>query len=85
MRTVTAAEASRRFSELLDAIEAGETVIVMRDDRPVAEVRPARRASGRELRAALGGIAPPDDRFVSDVPDAVDMLDPETGASRGER
>lgn len=74
MRTVTATEASRRFSELLDAIEAGEAVTVTRGNRPVAEIRPARRRTGRDLRAALAQAQPPDDRFAADIADAVGNL-----------
>jgi prevent-host-death family protein len=84
MRTMTAAEASRRFADLLDAIERGETVTITRGHRPVAEIRPARRRTGAEigparrrtgadLRAALAGIPAPDDRFVEDVEDVEDV------------
>lgn len=74
MRSVTATEASRRFSELLDAIEAGETVTVTRGNRPVAEIRPARRRTGRDLRDALAQIPPPDDRFAADIAGVVGGL-----------
>lgn len=67
MRTITATEASRRFSDLLDAVEAGESVTVTRGNRPIAEIRPARRHTGRDLRTALADIPPPDERFVADV------------------
>lgn len=71
MRTITATEASRRFSDLLDAIEAGESVTVTRGNRAIAEIRPARRRSGRDLREALVGIPAPDEQFVADVTEAV--------------
>ncbi len=74
MRTITATEASRRFSDLLDAIEAGDTVTVTRGNRPIAEIRPASRRTGRDLRAALAGIEPPDDRFAADIAGAVENL-----------
>ncbi|WP_413452944.1 type II toxin-antitoxin system prevent-host-death family antitoxin [Georgenia phoenicis] len=74
MRTVTATEASRRFSELLDAIEAGEAVTVTRGNRPVAEIRPARRRTGRDLREALAQADAPDDRFAADIAGAVGGL-----------
>lgn len=74
MRTISAAEASRRFSELLDAIEDGETVIVTRGNRRIAEVRPVRRRTGRDLRASLPHIPPPDDRFVADIAEAIGSL-----------
>lgn len=71
MRTITATEASRRFSDLLDAIEAGETVTITRGNRAIAEIRPARKRTGRDLRAALADVPPPDERFVADIADAV--------------
>lgn len=85
MRTISATEASRRFSDLLDAIEAGDTVTVTRGNRPVAEIRPAPRRTGRDLRAALSDVPPPDDRFAADIADAVGSLtheevDPWAGA-----
>ncbi|GIH07545.1 hypothetical protein Rhe02_56120 [Rhizocola hellebori] len=85
MRTMTATEASRRFSDLLDAIERGESVVVTRGNRPVAEIRPAHRRTGRDLRAALASTTPPDDRFEHDIADATALLtndgdDPWAGA-----
>lgn len=74
MRTISAAEASRRFSELLDAIEAGDTVTVTRNDRPVAEIRPARRWTGSDLRAALAETTPPDEHFAEQIAEAVGKL-----------
>lgn len=38
---MTATEASRHFSDLLDAVERGETVTIVRGNRPVAEIGPA--------------------------------------------
>lgn len=74
MRTMTATEASRNFSDLLDAIEHGETVTITRGNHPVAEISPPRRRTGADLRAALDGIAPPDDRFVADIDNALALL-----------
>lgn len=61
MKTVTAAEANRRFSELLRAVAAGETVEVVSRGRPVARIssvdvnhatrEAARTALLRRLRA----------------------------------
>ncbi|MGY1840269.1 MULTISPECIES: type II toxin-antitoxin system Phd/YefM family antitoxin [unclassified Modestobacter] len=39
LRSVSVAEARARFSELLDAAEAGETVVITRRGEPVAELR----------------------------------------------
>jgi antitoxin (DNA-binding transcriptional repressor) of toxin-antitoxin stability system len=74
VRTITATEASRNFSDLLDAIERGETVTITRGHHVVAEMRPARRRTGADLRAALGDIPPPDDRFGGDIAGALAML-----------
>jgi prevent-host-death family protein len=71
VRTISATEASRKFSDLLDAIERGETVTITRGNRPVAEIRPAHRRAGRDLREALAGISPPDERFETDIAEAL--------------
>jgi prevent-host-death family protein len=77
MRVMTATEASRHFSDLLDAVEHGETVTIMRGNHPVAEIGPARRRTGADLRAALTGIAPPDDDFVGDIAAALALIESE--------
>jgi antitoxin (DNA-binding transcriptional repressor) of toxin-antitoxin stability system len=86
MRTITATEASRNFSELLDAIERGETVTITRGHHAVAEMTPAPRRTGADLRAALKRIPPPDDRFAADIAAALALIsregeDPWSGAS----
>lgn len=75
MRTITATEASRRFSDLLDAIERGEEVTITRGNKPVAEMRPVRRRTGRDLREALEKVPPLDDQFAADVADALAGVD----------
>jgi antitoxin (DNA-binding transcriptional repressor) of toxin-antitoxin stability system len=77
VRVMTATEASRNFSDLLDAIERGETVTITRGHHAVAEIRPARRRTGADLRAALANVPPPDDRFAEDVAEAVAFITPE--------
>lgn len=84
MRTVTATEASRKFSDLLDAIESGESVTVTRGNRPVAEIRPAHRRTGRDLRLALADVEAPDDRFAADIAEAVGGLTLEPGDPWGD-
>ncbi len=76
---MTATEASRNFSALLDAIEQGETVTIVRGNLPVAEIGPARRRTGADLSAALDGIPAPDDRFADDISAAVALLETERG------
>ena len=77
MRTMTATEASRNFSDLLDAIERGEVVTITRGHHAVAEMRPARRRTGAGLRAALEDTSPPDDRFAADIADALALISSE--------
>lgn len=82
---MTATEASRHFSELLDAIERGEIVTITRGHHVVAEIRPARRRTGADLRAALENVPPPDERFADDIAGALALIsgegtDPWAGA-----
>ncbi len=74
---MSATEASRRFSDLLDAVEAGEIITIHRGNRPVAEVRPIVRRRGRDLNDALRDLAPPDERFAQDIADAIGDLIPD--------
>jgi len=74
MRTITATEASRNFSDLLDAIERGETVTITRGHHVIAEIRPARRRTGADLRAALENVPPPDGRFEADIAGALALI-----------
>ena len=67
MRTMTATEASRNFSDLLDAIERGETVTITRGNHVVAEIGPARSRTGADLRSALEHVPPPDERFADHI------------------
>ena len=77
MRTMTATEASRHFSDLLDAVERGETVTIVRGSHPIAEIGPARRRTGADLRAALADVPPPDDAFSRDIAEAIALLNSE--------
>lgn len=79
MRTITATEASRRFSDLLDAIEAGESVTITRGDRAIAEVRPARRRTGRDLHEALARLPVPDDRLADDIAAGLEAVRDDAG------
>lgn len=50
MKEMTASEASRKFSTVLDQAESGETIIVTRGGRRVATIAPAPASSGGALR-----------------------------------
>ncbi len=67
MRRLTATEAARRFSELLDAVERrGETFIVARHGRAVAQIGPAAVADGKTVKAILR-TNPPDPEWASEL------------------
>jgi prevent-host-death family protein len=54
MRRLTATEAARRFSELLDAVEDdGESFLVLRRGRTVARIGPATAARGAAVKSLL--------------------------------
>jgi prevent-host-death family protein len=54
VREITATEAARAFSGLLDSVEhKGETFLVTRAGRPVARIEPALGTSGTAVKALL--------------------------------
>ncbi|MGH8894222.1 MAG: type II toxin-antitoxin system Phd/YefM family antitoxin [Actinomycetes bacterium] len=54
MREITATEAARGFSALLDAVERdGETFVVTRGGRPVARIEAAGGTTGKAVKALL--------------------------------
>ncbi|GCD19792.1 type II toxin-antitoxin system prevent-host-death family antitoxin [Cellulomonas sp. H30R-01] len=78
MRILTATEASRGFSDLLDAVERGETVMVTRGNRTIARIAPVPAGTGRSLRAALDRVPRLDDAFEADIAEATALLTSET-------
>ena len=59
MRRVTATEAARRFSDLLDAVDGErESFVVVRRGREVATISPAAPATGGRLKALLSEHRP---------------------------
>jgi len=54
MVQVTVAEAKTQFSSLLDAVEAGEAVVITRRGKPIAELVP--RCSVRDLLPQLAAL-----------------------------
>ena len=67
MRRLTATEAARHFSELLDAVEVrGETFVVLRRGRAVARIGPAAAADGKTVKAILRSNRP-DRAWASDL------------------
>ena len=69
MVRLTATEAARSFSDLLNRVAAGEEIEITRGGIPVAVVRPpkARLVSAERFRAHMAAAPPVDDDFVEDL------------------
>ena len=70
MREITASEASRNFSTVLDSVEHGETIVVTRAGRRIASIAPAPAASGAAFNAVLARwreAAALDDAFAEHI------------------
>jgi antitoxin (DNA-binding transcriptional repressor) of toxin-antitoxin stability system len=72
MSTVSVIELQQDAAGLLDRIEAGEHLVVVRGGRPVAELRPitAVRLGPRPFGLAAGAFSIPDD-FDAPLPDHI--------------
>lgn len=78
MKQLSATEASRRFSEVLDDVErGGESYVVVRHGRAVATIGPAIGGTGRALKKALH-IHRPDDAWAEDLRELRESMDPVT-------
>lgn len=69
MPKMTATDAARSFSELLNRVAAGEVVEVTRSGAPVAEIGPpaARTISAERFRELIATAPSPDEDFASDL------------------
>jgi len=54
--TIGLAEAKARLSEIVDRVQAGETIVIARNSEPVAELRPVRRPTVEETVAQIRAI-----------------------------
>lgn len=73
MIEMTASEASRGFSSLLDLVEQGETVVVTRGGYRIAVVAPAGAGNGSRLQEVFdrwSGTAAVDEAFAESVEEA---------------
>ena len=70
MRTVSPQELQRDPDALLDRVEAGERLVVIRSGRPVAELRPvpAPQVLPRPFGLCVGAFTVPDD-FDAPLPE----------------
>lgn len=77
---MTATEASRNFSAMLDLVADGETIRITRGSRILAEITPARPRTAADLRAAIraASLPPLDDKLADDIESALEMLTPGT-------
>ena len=76
---MTASEAARNFSAVLDAIEHGETIVVTRSGRPVAAMTPVPAATGAALNEVLdrwSGTNLFDDSFLENLTNTLTAADP---------
>ena len=69
MSRVTATEASRSFSEILNRVTAGEEIEITRSGAPVAVIAPpkARVVSAEHFRALIAAAPPLDAGFADDL------------------
>ena len=73
---LSATDAARRFSEVLDKVErSGDSYVVMRHGRPVATIGPVGGGTGRALKDALKANRP-DDAWAEELRELRESLGP---------
>lgn len=78
MKQLSATDASRRFSEVLDEVErGGESFVVVRHGRAVATIGPASGGTGEALKEALRANQP-DDAWAEDLRELREVVEPVT-------
>jgi prevent-host-death family protein len=74
MPEVSATDAARNFSDLLDAVEhRGEQYTVVRRGRPVARLEPVPHGKGSDVKTALRPHRP-DRAWATDLADVRDVI-----------
>ena len=78
MTRMTATEAARNFSELLNRVAAGEQIELMRSGAAVAVMSPprARLMSAARFRELIASAPPPDEDFLDDLHAAREAVGP---------
>ena len=67
MRNISATDAARSFSDLLDAVEhRGEDFAIVRRGKAVARLTPVGRGSGKQVKALLAELTP-DPAWAADL------------------
>jgi prevent-host-death family protein len=83
MESLTATEAARRFSDVLDAVETrGETFLIVRRGRVVARIAPASAGRGSVVKELLRK-SPRDAKWADDVARTRSKLEVEDRRWRG--
>jgi prevent-host-death family protein len=78
LKQLSATEAARRFSEVLDRVErSGESYVVVRHGRAVATIGPASGGTGKALKDALRANRPDPD-WPGELRDLRDSVGPVT-------
>jgi prevent-host-death family protein len=76
LKQLSATDAARRFSEVLDRVEQrGESVVIVRHGRAVATIGPAGAGTGKALKEALRAN-PPDPEWADEVRELREMVGP---------
>jgi prevent-host-death family protein len=76
LKQLSATDAARRFSEVLDRVEQnGESVVIVRHGRPVATIGPAGAGTGKALKEALRAH-PPDPDLVDEIRELREFVGP---------
>jgi prevent-host-death family protein len=76
MKQVSATDASRRFSDVLDDVERdGESYVVVRHGRPVATIGPVAGGMGKGFKEALR-LNRPDDAWAGELRELRDGMTP---------
>jgi antitoxin (DNA-binding transcriptional repressor) of toxin-antitoxin stability system len=78
VKQLSATDAARRFSDVLDSVEGeGETFVVVRHGRVVATIGPALAGTGRALKEALRAHRP-DPEWAAELRELRDAVGPGT-------
>ena len=83
MVRMTATEVSRHFSSVINRVDSGEEIEIVRNGRAIAEMRRPSQpvgVSGAALRELMDGLPPLDEGFASEVELERARLGTEAGA-----
>jgi prevent-host-death family protein len=83
MARLSATEVAREFSTVVNRVDAGEEIEVVRNGVPVVEMRPAsagRLVSASRWRELMASAPSPDEDFARDVEAARMEIGPPSGA-----